>query len=178
MSYVIGKSTTCPEFCNTYIGNMLIFAGIGWAVVLIAFYTDFFYNVIISWALYYFFASFTKHLPWTECGEWATENCFSGHMHGEKHPQCSFKDRMSVCADYMSCESSNLCAVGANFTYPVMDKAEATISSFKPIVSELFNTSYPYYDNVTGTVTLTAGFMQEYCEWKPNTTGPAAEYFQ
>jgi len=33
-----------------------------------AFYTDFFYNVIIAFALHYFFASFTtEHLPWTKC---------------------------------------------------------------------------------------------------------------
>jgi len=33
-----------------------------------AFYTDFFYNVIIAFALHYFFSSFTtEHLPWTKC---------------------------------------------------------------------------------------------------------------
>ena len=41
--------------------------GVGYAVVLIAFYTDFFYNVIIAWAIYYFCASFTTQLPWTTC---------------------------------------------------------------------------------------------------------------
>ncbi|KAK3607271.1 hypothetical protein CHS0354_002248 [Potamilus streckersoni] len=51
--------------------------GIGWAVVLIAFYTDFFYNVVIAWSLHFFFASFTSELPWTTCGnEWNTNNCF------------------------------------------------------------------------------------------------------
>lgn len=46
-----------------------LLAGIGWAVTVIAFYTDFYYNVVISWALYYLFASFRKMLPWSECGE-------------------------------------------------------------------------------------------------------------
>lgn len=32
-----------------------------------AFYTDFFYNVIIAFALHYFFASFTTKLPWSSC---------------------------------------------------------------------------------------------------------------
>ncbi|KAK3786209.1 hypothetical protein RRG08_034556 [Elysia crispata] len=56
-----------------------LFKGTGWAVVLIAFYTDFFYNVIIAWCLHFFFASFTGTLPWTSCeNEWNTPNCFDG----------------------------------------------------------------------------------------------------
>ncbi|KAH0561712.1 sodium-dependent dopamine transporter [Cotesia glomerata] len=50
--------------------------GIGYAVALIAFYVDFYYNVIIAWALRYFFASFTNMLPWTTCGNsWNTPLC-------------------------------------------------------------------------------------------------------
>ncbi|XP_046813118.1 sodium-dependent dopamine transporter [Vespa crabro] len=50
--------------------------GIGYAVVLIAFYVDFYYNVIIAWALRYFFASFSGMLPWTTCNNpWNTPLC-------------------------------------------------------------------------------------------------------
>ncbi|XP_037045046.1 sodium-dependent dopamine transporter isoform X1 [Bradysia coprophila] len=53
-----------------------LFKGIGYAVVLIAFYVDFFYNVIIAWCLRFFFASFTNDLPWTSCGNyWNTLDC-------------------------------------------------------------------------------------------------------
>ncbi|KAJ9586475.1 hypothetical protein L9F63_019875, partial [Diploptera punctata] len=53
-----------------------LFKGIGYAVVLIAFYVDFYYNVIIAWALRYFFASFTNLLPWTTCDNyWNTPLC-------------------------------------------------------------------------------------------------------
>ncbi|XP_030760417.1 sodium-dependent dopamine transporter isoform X2 [Sitophilus oryzae] len=53
-----------------------LFKGIGYSVVLIAFYVDFYYNVIIAWALRFFFASFTDMLPWTTCdNEWNTPNC-------------------------------------------------------------------------------------------------------
>lgn len=52
------------------------FLGIGYAVVLIAFYVDFFYNVIIAWCLRFFFASFTSDLPWTSCNNyWNTIDC-------------------------------------------------------------------------------------------------------
>lgn len=51
-------------------------SGIGYAVVLIAFYVDFYYNVIIAWSLRFFFASFTNDLPWTSCNNfWNTPNC-------------------------------------------------------------------------------------------------------
>lgn len=50
--------------------------GIGYAVALIAFYVDFYYNVIIAWALRFFFASFTDLLPWTTCDNpWNTPDC-------------------------------------------------------------------------------------------------------
>ncbi|XP_044733776.1 sodium-dependent dopamine transporter [Chrysoperla carnea] len=53
-----------------------LFKGIGYAVVLIAFYVDFYYNVIIAWALRFFFASFNSMLPWTTCNnEWNTPLC-------------------------------------------------------------------------------------------------------
>ncbi|XP_026479366.1 sodium-dependent dopamine transporter-like [Ctenocephalides felis] len=49
---------------------------IGYAVVVIAFYVDFYYNVIIAWALRYFFASFTSELPWASCDNyWNTPAC-------------------------------------------------------------------------------------------------------
>jgi hypothetical protein len=51
-----------------------LLAGIGWAVTIIAFYTDFYYNVVISWGLYYLFASFRRILPWSECSK--SKNCF------------------------------------------------------------------------------------------------------
>lgn len=45
-------------------------------MVLIAFYVDFYYNVIIAWSLRYFFASFATMLPWTSCdNDWNTPLC-------------------------------------------------------------------------------------------------------
>uniref|UniRef100_A0A2K5SJ64 Transporter n=1 Tax=Cebus imitator TaxID=2715852 RepID=A0A2K5SJ64_CEBIM len=53
-----------------------IFKGVGYAVILIALYVGFYYNVIIAWSLYYLFSSFTLNLPWTDCGHtWNSPNC-------------------------------------------------------------------------------------------------------
>ena len=71
-----------PAFKGQYIEVILTITstaaptGIGYAVVLIAFYVDFYYNVIIAWALHYFFNSFNSVLPWTTCNnEWNTKDC-------------------------------------------------------------------------------------------------------
>lgn len=53
-----------------------LFKGVGYTVVMIAFYVDFYYNVIIAWALYYLVASFSSELPWTHCNNsWNTDDC-------------------------------------------------------------------------------------------------------
>uniref|UniRef100_A0A7M4E4S6 Transporter n=1 Tax=Crocodylus porosus TaxID=8502 RepID=A0A7M4E4S6_CROPO len=53
-----------------------LFKGVGYAVILIALYVGFYYNVIIAWSLYYLFSSFTFELPWTKCGNsWNSPNC-------------------------------------------------------------------------------------------------------
>ena len=51
-------------------------SGVGYTVILIAFYVGFYYNVIIAWSIHYLFASMTNELPWLHCGNpWNTPNC-------------------------------------------------------------------------------------------------------
>nr|AKN21423.1 slc6a-3 [Schmidtea mediterranea] len=58
-----------------------LFKGIGYSMVMIAFYTDFFYNVIIAWSIYYLYASLSLILPWTICNnKWNTINCYDRHL--------------------------------------------------------------------------------------------------
>ncbi|XP_046331790.1 sodium- and chloride-dependent GABA transporter 2-like [Haliotis rufescens] len=50
--------------------------GIGMATVIIVFLLNCYYNVILCWAFYYMFSSFTTELPWATCNhDWNTENC-------------------------------------------------------------------------------------------------------
>lgn len=52
-------------------------SGIGYCVIMIALYVDFFYNVIIAWALHFFFSSFTSNLPWASCdNDYNSQSCY------------------------------------------------------------------------------------------------------
>ncbi|MBN3322922.1 SC6A3 protein, partial [Atractosteus spatula] len=53
-----------------------IFKGVGFTVIIISLYVGFYYNVIIAWALFYLFSSFTGNLPWVDCNNtWNSVNC-------------------------------------------------------------------------------------------------------
>ncbi len=54
-----------------------IFQGIGFAMIIITFLVSIYYNMLIAWTLYYFYASFTfNDLPWSSCGnQWNTNKC-------------------------------------------------------------------------------------------------------
>nr|XP_020037940.1 sodium-dependent dopamine transporter [Castor canadensis] len=61
-------------------GSLLSSPGVGFTVILISFYVGFYYNVIIAWALHYFFSSFTMELPWIHCNNtWNSPNCSDAH---------------------------------------------------------------------------------------------------
>ncbi len=60
---------------------MSLLAGLGYAMVAVAWIISVYYNVVISHTLLYLFASFasiTTDLPWISCDNWwNTDNCIN-----------------------------------------------------------------------------------------------------
>lgn len=42
--------------------------GLGVGMIAISFFSSLYYNVVITWSLYYMFSSFQSPLPWVGCG--------------------------------------------------------------------------------------------------------------
>ncbi|XP_072030982.1 sodium- and chloride-dependent glycine transporter 1-like [Amphiura filiformis] len=53
-----------------------LFRGLGWTMVIVSGIVVIYYNMIIAYTLFYFFASFNKVVPWSSCdNNWNTEFC-------------------------------------------------------------------------------------------------------
>jgi solute carrier family 6 amino acid transporter-like protein 5/7/9/14 len=53
-----------------------LFEGVGYGMCFLSLYIGTYYNIILSWAFFYIFSSFTDHLPWSSCENWwNTEAC-------------------------------------------------------------------------------------------------------
>nr|XP_014353038.1 PREDICTED: sodium- and chloride-dependent GABA transporter ine-like isoform X2 [Latimeria chalumnae] len=86
MEFVIGQYIRLgPVHAMAIICPLL--KGVGVATVIISFVLCTYYNVIITWALYYFFNSFQSPLPWQSCNNtWnMLETCSSGFSQNTTH---------------------------------------------------------------------------------------------
>jgi len=60
--------------CGVQVCPLLKGAGVG--TVVMSFLLATYYNVIMAWALFYLFSSFTSSLPWETCdNHWNSPNC-------------------------------------------------------------------------------------------------------
>ncbi len=56
-------------------GRIPCTSGLGFANFLASCFVGLYYNMIIAWTIYYLFASFTSHLPWSDCNNSFNSEC-------------------------------------------------------------------------------------------------------
>jgi hypothetical protein len=79
-----GKVTTLST--NNYKIINFFFQGVGFAMIINSVLCMLYYNVIISWALFYFISSFRTTLLWKTCGNWWNdERCFVPGVHNSSY---------------------------------------------------------------------------------------------
>ncbi|XP_033097599.1 sodium- and chloride-dependent neutral and basic amino acid transporter B(0+)-like [Anneissia japonica] len=86
MLFVAGLPIFCLELCigqfsrSGPAGSWKIapmFRGIGYGMVLVSIFIGVYYNVILTYTIYYTISSFTNTLPWIGCGhKWNTDMCY------------------------------------------------------------------------------------------------------
>uniref|UniRef100_A0A4X1ULR1 Transporter n=1 Tax=Sus scrofa TaxID=9823 RepID=A0A4X1ULR1_PIG len=90
--------------------------GIGVASVVIEAYLNVYYIVILAWALFYLFSSFTSELPWMSCAHsWNTERC----------------------VDFLNRSAANTATSPGNVTSPVMEFWERRVLGITAGIHEL-----------------------------------------
>ncbi|NXP87516.1 S6A14 protein, partial [Passerina amoena] len=99
-----------------------LFQGVGITMVILSTIVTIYYNVIISYALYYLFASFQKVLPWSECFSWADELCSKTQIVNDCNT--TFNGEI-VRANYSFVSANNLTCINGTISYkPVQFPSE------------------------------------------------------
>ncbi|XP_072437836.1 sodium- and chloride-dependent creatine transporter 1-like [Chiloscyllium punctatum] len=63
-----------------------LFKGLGFASMVIVFFCNTYYIMVLAWGLYYLIHSFTNNLPWATCGNsWNTPECTEVFRHDQCH---------------------------------------------------------------------------------------------
>lgn len=61
-------------------------SGLGYASMVIVFFCNTYYIMVLAWGFYYLIKSFNSNLPWSSCdNEWNTPSCIEIF----RHPDCN-----------------------------------------------------------------------------------------
>ncbi|CAG2229041.1 GAT1 [Mytilus edulis] len=110
-----------------------IFKGVGYASAVMAAWLNCYYIVILAWAVYYLFRSFTSILPWSTCdNEWNTASCIAKY---QKLANCTNGTTWTVGMN-MSSNMSECSTNGLNSTSPVREFWERHVLQISSGVDE------------------------------------------
>uniref|UniRef100_A0A8C0RJY1 Transporter n=1 Tax=Canis lupus familiaris TaxID=9615 RepID=A0A8C0RJY1_CANLF len=125
--------------------------GIGLASVVIESYLNIYYIIILAWALFYLFSSFTSELPWTTCtNTWNTEHCM----------------------DFLNHSGARTATSSENFTSPVMEFWERRVLGITSGIHDLGALRWEL-----ALCLLLAWLICYFCIWKGVKTTGKVVYF-
>nr|AAI34018.1 Slc6a13 protein [Danio rerio] len=61
-----------------------LFEGLGYGSQVVVLYSSAYYIIILAWAFFYLFSSFSGELPWASCRNWHTETETTCPLHSSK----------------------------------------------------------------------------------------------
>ncbi|XP_007503846.2 sodium- and chloride-dependent betaine transporter isoform X1 [Monodelphis domestica] len=128
-----------------------LFEGIGVASVVIEAYLNVYYIIILAWALFYLFSSFTSQLPWTTCTNfWNTE----------------------YCADFLNCSGSSSLRSSNKTISPIIEFWEKRVLGITTGIHDLGALRWEL-----ALCLLLAWIMCYFCIWKGIKTTGKVVYF-
>uniref|UniRef100_A0AAR2ILI5 Transporter n=1 Tax=Pygocentrus nattereri TaxID=42514 RepID=A0AAR2ILI5_PYGNA len=77
-----------------------LFKGLGYASMVIVFFCNTYYIMVLAWGFYYLIKSFSGTLPWSTCdNEWNTESCIEIFRHEDcqnvaTYPSCVLRNKV------------------------------------------------------------------------------------
>jgi len=99
--------------------------GVGFAMIINSVLCMLYYNVIISWALFYFIASFRKTLLWSQCDHWWNdENCFESgnarYKENETLYNCTKEEYLSPSTYCTNISSTSVATASEQFFFKLL----------------------------------------------------------
>ncbi|XP_058498270.1 sodium- and chloride-dependent creatine transporter 1 [Solea solea] len=90
-----------------------LFKGLGYASMVIVFFCNTYYIMVLAWGLYYLVKSFSSTLPWSTCdNEWNTPSCVETFQHQD----CKNRSLANI-----TITSNMTCAQLANASSPIVE---------------------------------------------------------
>merc|ERR1719259_1017056 len=117
--------------------------GLGYAAVILAFWLNIYYIIVICWALFYFFSSLTSELPWGTCDNWWNSefcvspyqrdslNCFN-ETYNDPHLLLIVKSRTSLCSFQTSLIRSRSSGRTAPCKSPTASRSQVSSAGSSP----------------------------------------------